>query len=243
MKIPLVVISLILTLFVSLRAQNSPPLLGAWRLDDGRTMKFKEDKTCAIWTKDGNFIHGKWEEDPFTEAIKRYAVAWKNDQVYDVEVAPGGSALRGTRKVQGDRNTATRVDELKVFMWGNDIATLWVNGIHVLSAGLKNVKEGRIFVKSGDVITINLANKTGVMQLGFEAFNGVDKVLSAGELYYTEVPEIDWQTTPRMAMGYRRPLAQMKRNFVIGPVKDPMIASPQKRDEKYKKLHFKYVVK
>lgn len=241
MKLPLAVATLCFT--VSLQAQTIPILVGGWRFDDNRHLKFDPDKTAFIWTWGQQPMKGKWEEDPFTDQIKRFSVTWSNGQAYDIEISPDGSTMRGKRKTGEDPITAKRVEELKVFLWANDLASVSVNGTQIMSAGIKKVEEGYLWIRSGDVITVNLANKGGVMELGFEAFKGTKKFLTAGELYYTEAPEIDWQKTPKLAMGYRRPLAPAKRGFVIGPVKDAAVAIPQKQDENYRKLHFKYVVK
>jgi len=223
--------------------ERKAALIGTWRFDDGRLLQFMPDRAGSIWTNGNKPIKGKWEEDPFTEQIKRFAVTWENGQVYDVEVSPDGSVMRGNKKSGDDPISGQRVKEIRVFMWANDLGTLWVNGEKMMSAGIRKTEEGRIYVRPGDVITINLANRSGVMQLGFEAFNGSDKFLSVGDFHYTEAPEIDWQKNSKFELGYRSPLMQAKRDFVIGPVKNPIIASPQKQDEKFKKIHLKHVVR
>lgn len=219
--------------------------IGSWRLDDGRTMKFRENKTAALWVDGGEFLEGRWEEDPFPEKFRRFAVDWSNGQSYEIEVSPDGKSLRGTKKIKSPPSevvTASRVEEVSVTLWCDDWGVLFVNGRKAMEAGIK-AESGRIFVKSGDVVTIELTNTRGLMQLGLECFNGKDRILTAGEMFYTHKPEKGWNTNQKFEFGYRRPLTEVKRGMTMGEVENPTVAIRQREDEKYQKLYFKYVIR
>jgi hypothetical protein len=212
-----------------------------WRLQDGRYLKFKENQLAAIFEEGKKPLEGKFEGDPFSERIKKYFIQWDNGQTYDLEIAPDGSALRGKNKT-GDAITGDRVKELSVQMWCYDFGTVWVNGNPAMSGKYPNVESGRIFVRSGDVVTAEVSNKGGVLEFGFEAFNGNKPTLSAKDFSYSKAPDPDWKTNPNM-FGFRSPLEKMKREFPLGSVANPIFATPQKEDEGFKKIHFKCVIR
>ncbi|MBX3742813.1 MAG: hypothetical protein KF712_17650 [Akkermansiaceae bacterium] len=161
-------------------------------------------------------------------------------------MSPDGSALRAKRSVSvpgAPPINGERVTEVAIALWCDDWGVMAVNGKVILQAGFQKPEAARMFVKSGDVITIEMTNNGGPMQLGFESFAGKQKFLTAQEFSYTHKPEKDWKTIPKFELGYRRPLWQVKRGMIIGDVENPTIALRQKEDEKYQKLYFKYVIR
>lgn len=237
------VILLLLMTATSISAQ----FMGCWRMDDQRILKADSDNKALLFNSDGSITIGKWEADPFSESIKRFAVAWDTGQIFDVEVSLDGNNARGKRKNSANDFkpdfTAIRVNEVTVNLWCDDSGALFVNGKKAMEASFKKAETGRIFVKSGDVITIEMGNKVGPMQLGLECFNGKQKILTASELFYTHKPEKGWNTQQKFEFGYRRPLTEAKRGMTLGEVENPTIAIRQREDEKYQTLYFKYVVR
>jgi len=234
----------------ALHAQATPPagaaadpVLTTFRLEDGRYVKFRNDRTVTIWTNAGSdlrdLMDGKWEGDPFSEGIRIYRVTWANGGTWDVELARDASAIRTTNQT-GEKKTAHRTDELTTYIRTNDRGMVYVNG----TAMIPLPKDGgaqRLFIRSGDIVTVELKKRDPLIRFALEVFRGNSSIISAKDFLYTSAPDPDWKTTTSTS-GYRPVDTSKLRDQALGNISAPLAATPKGSDEKFDRLYFKYVV-
>ena len=230
----------------ALHAQPAPaaaqkdPVINLWRLDDGRIVRFSDDRKVVIWTprKPGS-TSGTWDADPFAEGIRRYQTDWRNGRVWSIEMAKDSSMLRISNP-DGERLTANRVEEYMAYLMCNDEGGLDLNGTRMIGTPKKGKPE-TLFVRSGDVITFTVARKKGNAAFALEIFNGNKSVISAKDFVYHTAPDPGWQTN-KDTTGFRPVDTEKMRGMSLGNVVAPLAADAKGADEKFDRLFFKYVV-
>ncbi|WAC21475.1 hypothetical protein OVA24_08755 [Luteolibacter sp. SL250] len=245
--------SLLLSLAVllmpaSLHAQAPPaaaadPVLTTFRLDDGRFVKFRNDRTVTVWRNDGgdlrDLLDGKWEADPFSEGVRVYRLTWSNGGTWDMELARDASMIRATTQT-GEKRNAHRTDELVTYIRTDDEGMLHVNGTPMIPLP-KDGKATRVFIRSGDIITVELKKRGPAARFALEIFRDNRSIISAKDFVYTSAPDPDWKVTAN-TNGYRPVDTSKLRDFALGNVISPLAATPKGSDEKFSRLFFKYIV-
>lgn len=239
MKSPLIYLYLLLAGASMAQQPKVDPVVSAWRLEDGRMLKFREDKSTAVWTEGKAPLEGTWELDPFSEAIRRYSVKWDNGQTWDMELAKDFSLMRAVNE-SGKKNAGMRVEELMAHFRSDDTGTVAVNGTVVMNAPTKETVR-RIFLGKGDVLTVLLAKRKMNISFVMEIFRGNESIISARNFRYSPAPDPDWRTTAKLK-GFQVSLTAPMKNFAFGNVREPLYAMPQEWDAGFPKLHFKYVM-
>lgn len=221
-------------------AQAKDPVIQFWRLEDGRHLRFRDDRSITMWTpgRQGS-IEGKWVSDPFAEGIRRYQVDWKNGRVWTVEMSNDGTMLRSTSP-EGEKTTSQRLDELTVYMMCNDEGGVDVNGVREFGTPVRGGTK-RLLVRSGDVITLTLAKRKGSIAFAVEMFRGNASVISAKDFSYSTAPNPDWKTSKKMD-GFTAVTTVKMREMSLGNITAPLAATVKGTDEKFNRLFFKYVV-
>lgn len=228
----------------ALHAQAVPvsqdPVLGTWRMEDGRLTKFRDNNSVSSWIEGtADFFAGSWEADPFSEGIRHYHIKWKDGRAWDVDLAKDLSAMRATDS-KGVKTVSLRVEELTTYLRTDDIGGLAVNGKRLISAPTDE-KPQRIFVRKGDVLAITLARRQGDLRFALEIFRGNSSVVSAKDFVYSTAPNPDWEKTKDIA-GYREVGTDKLRDVAMGNVNAPLAATAKGGDERFDRIYFKYVM-
>lgn len=232
----------------ALHAQAPPtagtdPVLTTFRLEDGRFVKFRNDKSVTIWRNDGsnlrNLMDGKWDADPFAEGIRIYRIVWANAATWEVELARDASMIRATTQT-GEKKTASRTDELTTYIRTNDSGMVYVNGTPMIPLP-KDGGAKRLFIRSGDIVTVELKKKSALLRFAMEVFRDNRSIISAKDFLYTSAPDPDWKTTTNTS-GYRPVDTSKLRDRALGNITAPLAATPKGADEKFDRLYFKYIV-
>ena len=230
----------------ALHAQPAPPaaqkdpVVTVWRMEDGRQVRFRDNRNLTLWTPGRNgMIEGKWDADPFAEGIRRYQVNWHNGRVWTIEMAKDASMLRVSNP-EGEKFTCQRLEEHTAYLQCNDAGGLEINGVRMIHTPKKGNPEP-LQIRSGDIITLSIAKRKGDAAFALEIFRGNDSVISAKDFVFHTAPPPDWQKTKDLT-GFRPVDTVKMRELTLGNVTAPLAATAKGAEERFNKLYFKYVV-
>ena len=220
------------------------PIVGQWRWFNGYTVECRAGGVAETIASETGApkLEGKWDRDPFDESRPRYMITWSNGKYQDDFVLSNDLSLIKGKTKDGREISAAKVKEHTLYIWCNDFGDVSINGRTVLKAAkFGEIYTSRLFLKKGDVVAVELTNRTGEISMILELLRDGTSIASAANFCYKIQPPDDWKASPEI-FGYRFPLIAAGSSLVMGNVKNPKKIIPQKEDGYPKKLYLKYVI-